>query len=543
MSDKESFERWWAGVEGPEYTPEVQKEINDRHGGEFRYGWLDPIQRATLLIERGAEAAGVPGAAQLAREQEARIRRREAAIDPESGYVLAGQLLSPVPIAVAKAGINLLTKIPYAGGLLSRSPKVSAAVQGGIAGATAPADTGEYYWSDVGGQTSLGALFGPIAYGAGSALNPRITRGADALLKKGVNVPAELATTGHLQDFLGTAHSIGKLVGITDDTINPALNLQFNKALANDILSPFGIKATGNDKHELSQLVTKITKKAYDDAYAKVGTVLPDNLFIQGVQVLRSQAKTKLNKKTYAEFNRLLHDNIIRRFDVPTKNQGRAITGESLKDMRKFFNNIAYEKYDPDIDHTALQGFMRKLNENVDSYLDRVDTTGAIKTANKAYAEASVYHKAVSNSTDASNAFSAQDLERAVKSESDVITLAHGKGKLQQTSRPYIETLQEEKQSPLTTMRKLGVASTLAAGSALAYAQNPAIAGAILLAAGITPAVIDVVIHNPNKLVKVLGVALQKIGPAEAANIRAQYEAREREQLRKEIDLPSYVTD
>ena len=60
MSDKESFERWWAGVEGPEYTPEVQKEINDRHGGEFRYGWLDPIQRATLLIERGAEAAGVP---------------------------------------------------------------------------------------------------------------------------------------------------------------------------------------------------------------------------------------------------------------------------------------------------------------------------------------------------------------------------------------------------------------------------------------------------------------------------------------------------
>ena len=71
MSDKESFERWWAGVEGPEYTPEVQKEINDRHGGEFRYGWLDPIQRATLLIERGAEAAGVPGAAQLAREQEA----------------------------------------------------------------------------------------------------------------------------------------------------------------------------------------------------------------------------------------------------------------------------------------------------------------------------------------------------------------------------------------------------------------------------------------------------------------------------------------
>lgn len=543
MSDKQSFEQWWAGVEGPEYTPEVTKEKQSDFFRNIGYGLFDPIQRAILLAERGAEAAGVPGAAQLAREQEARIRSMEAAVDPESGAVLAGQMLSPAPYGAAKAGYNLLTKIPYVGGWLSSSPKVSTAVQGGIAGATAPADTGEYYWSDVGGQTGLGALFGPAAYTVGSVLNPKVTPEAATLLKKGVNIPAELATTGHLRDFLGTAHSIGKLAGITDDTINPALNLQFNKALANDILSPFGIKATGKDKHELSQLVTKTTKAAYDDAYAKVGTVLPDNLFIQDVQSIRNQAKAKLNKKTYAEFNRLISDNIIRRFDVPTKNQGRAITGESLKDMRKFFNNIAYEKYDPDIDHTALQNFVRKLNDNVDAYLGRVDPTGAIKTANKAYAEASVYHKAVSNSTDASNAFSAQDLESAIKSESDVITLAHGKGKLQQTSRPYIETLQAEKQSPLTTMRKVGVVSTLAAGSALAYAQNPAIAGAIILAAGIAPAVINTVIHNPNKLVKVLGVALQKIGPAAAANIRAQYEARETAQLRKEVDLPSYITD
>lgn len=543
MSDKQSFEQWWAGVEGPEYTPEVRKEKQRDFFRNVGYGLFDPVQRATLLLERGAEAAGVPGAAQLAREQEARIKRREAAVDPESGAVLAGQLLSPVPYSAAKAGYSLLTKVPYVGGWLAGSPKVSAAVQGGIAGSTAPADTGEYYWSDVGGLAGLGALFGPAAYTAGSILNPKVTPEAAALLAKGVDVPAELATTGHLRDFLGTAQSVGKLAGITDDTINPALNLQFNQALANDILSPFGVKAAGKDKHELSQFVTKTTKAAYDDAYAKLGTVLPDNQFIQAVQVLRYQARAKLNKKTYAEFNRLISDNILRRFDVPTKNQGRAITGESLKDMRKFFSNIAYDKYDPDIDATALQSFVRDLNNNVEGFLGRVDPTGAIKTANKAYAEASVYHKAVSNSTDASNAFSVQDLESAIKSESDVITLAHGTGKLQQTSRPYVKTMQVEKQSPLTTMRKAGVVSTIAAGSALAYAQNPAIAGAILVAAGVSPYVINKVIHNPNKLIKVLGGALQKIGPAAAANIRAQYEARETAQTRKEIDIPSYITD
>lgn len=508
----------------------------------FGRGLYEPIEQGALLLNRAAAyGTGVPYLEQVAKEQEARIKNREqlytAALqgDDYSGSRFVGNLISPAPFAAGKAA-----------GSLAKGPGFKSMLEGGAAALFAPSDP-ENYSSDKSTQALFGSLSGLFTRGVGGALNPAVTADARALMNKGVNVPPELAAEkGATRSFMHAARAIKELVGAGKG--QEVTNRSFNNALANDILNPLGESVDkGVHGFGLARQLTDKVSNFYNSAYSKLGTALPDQQLINGINLVQASAARTMDKATYNKFTQIINNDVIGRFNIATKNQGRAIKGEDLKDMRSYLQDtlegLKSGKTSDKYDNVKLRNALQAVKNSVFDYTDRVDQTGLIRRANKAWAEKSVFENAASRNP-TTGVFDIEHLNSAVVSSSDTANIAKGTGKLQEKANPYLSVLQGGRTDRYTTTKDIGILGSLAGGSAYAIWQNPALGTAILTAAGVAPVVIQRMMRNPSKAREVIASAINKLGPSAVGyitqQVAQQQAAEDREQLRQ-INIPGYV--
>jgi hypothetical protein len=332
-----------------------------------------------------------------------------------------------------------------------------------------------------------------------------------------------------IRNMFSKAHS-------NDETL---MNATFNRAIANDVLKPLGIKVTSTDPQTIYREMSKGISKFYDDAYLKLGTALPSPRLVYDVSTIRDQAAHRMNPATLRVFNDYIDRNLIGRFNIPTQGQGKATTGESIKDMRAYFRDVVKSldeaKFNKDVDVLALKKHLDEVRKSVDRYTDEIDPTGLVKTANQAWAEMNVIKSAMAKHP-SGRPFTAQDLGKAVIGGSDESALAWGGGTLQKKARPYLNVLDPEGRPTGSGWRWLGAGSIALGSSYIGWLQNPAIGIAILTAAGVAPKVIDKMIQTPNRYIKGLGAAVRKLGPGQAAQVMANTGQISQEEARKLIE-------
>lgn len=538
---EQNYENWWNTkvLETPQTdTSSAISPVNMARA--LGRGLYEPVEQGGLLIDKTLALTGVPYFEKEAVEQEERIKRREQeyiaaqGIHDYSGLKLLGNLFSPVPVAAALRA-----------GRLASGPAKKALIEGGVSGLFAPSDS-ENYWGDKGTQAMYGSAFGLGARGVGGVMNPDLQPHARQLIEKGVPLPAHMGTVGHTQDIMHGAKTVQDLMGF-GGAKDVDLNVAFNNALANDILKPLNLSTSGKQGHDLVKDTVKQISSFYDDAYVKLGTALPDQPFIASINLAKSNAAKTMDKATYDKFVQMVNNDVIGRFDIPTKTQGKAISGESLKDMRSYFQDTlkkVRESKDSDrIDNVKLSKALKEVKDTIFDYTDRVDQTGLVKRANTAWAEKNVFENAASRKP-TTGIFDIQDLEASVSSSSAQETLAKGKGKLQEKAIPYLSVMNVEKTSPYVMAKRAGVLGTIAAGSAYAMWQNPVVGVAILTAAGVAPKLVQSMMKNPSQARKAIASAVKKLGPSAVANITQQVAQQDaasaREQIR-EINIPEYI--
>jgi len=502
-------------------------------------GFYEPIEQGALLLNKAAALTGIPYLERQAQEQEARIKAREERYAEAqqggdySGAKFIGNVISPAPIA---AGVG-------AGRAVS-GPALKALIEGGVGGLFAPSDA-ENYWADKGTQAMFGSMAGLGTRAVGGVMNPELQPYARELMDKGVVLSPEMATTGHTRDFMHAAETIKGLMG-TGGKTQGLTNTSFNNALANDILGPLDLSTSGLKGHALVQDMSGKISGFYDDAYKKLGTVLPDQQFMSAIALANSKAAKSMDKATYNKFVQMLDRDVIGRFDIRTKNQGKAIQGEELKNMRSYFQDTlkrAKESKDSDrFDNVKLTQSLQEVKDAIFDYTDRVDQTGLVRRANKAWAEKSVFEAAAAKQP-TTGVFDINDLEASISSLGDPETTSKGVARLQEKAIPYLSTMKVDSPNPYVMARRAGVLGTMAAGSAYAMWTNPAVGSAILAAAGISPWVIQRMMRNPSQARKAISSAVKKLGPSAVANITqqiAQEQAAKDRQTLRELSIPEY---
>lgn len=514
-------EEWLNYISGPETPASTQRYQPDLVKGRiigYGAGLLKPVAKTTHLLEKSAAALGVPGAEAMAQEQAARMERRQALEDPIS-----------TPIGEFITGLLPLTT----------ATKLGAVTGGGTFGAVSAVDPqSQDYWGQVGTGAKWGAGLGLGTYGLGNVLSPRIDPEAALLMQKGVDVPAHQATTGLTKSYLGLADTAKRLITGAPDKA-PTM-LQMNTALINDVLEPLGKKVTGDFSPAQMKEFQELVSNNYNDAYKALGTVLPSKSFVADVRGVQGTYAQTMNKATRQKLSDIVDNNIIRRFNVQTKNQGNAITGQNLKEMRDYFSD-AYEQlkntqFHADVDTKQLFLAVNDIRKAVNKFTDDVDPTGKIRTANTAFAEAKVIEKAAASDLKTQH-FTVEEIESAIKESSATSKMAVGEGRLQQKFKPYLDILHADEASTWQFARKVAIAATALGGSAYAYADNPAAVLGILAAAGIGPKAFAVMLKNQNAFTKGLGAAIKKVGPQVAGELAGKHIEEKYKEARPIFDI------
>ena len=540
-NEQPNYENWWNTkvLETPSiktstgFSPEKTMRALGR-------GLYEPVEQGGLLTNKLLALTGIPYFKGEEVEQEARIKRREQTYEAAqggedySGTKLVGNILSPAPIV---AGLG-------AGKLVS-GPGRRALLEGGVGGLFAPSDT-ENYWTDKGTQAMFGSIAGLGTRAVGGIIKPEVQPYARELMDKGVALSPEMATTGHTRDIMHGAETVKNLMGL-GGAKQGTIDTTFNNALANDILSPLGLSTSGKKGHALVNDMVGQISGFYDDAYKRLGTVLPDQQLIVEINLAKSNAAKTMDKATYKKFEEMINNDIIARFDIPTKNQGKAIQGEALKDMRSYFQDTLKrfkESKDSDrFDVVKMTKALQGIKGSLFDYTDRVDQTGLVRRANKAWAEKTVFESAAAKQP-TTGIFNINDLEASISSLGDAETTAKGVAKLQEKAIPYLSIMQVDKPNPYALVRRAGVIGAMGAGGIYAMGQNPVIGAAILAAAGLSPMLVQRMMRKPSQARSAIAAAVKKLGPTAVANITqqvGQQEASSERQQIRELNIPEYV--
>lgn len=533
----DNFDSYWNEIGNDTAEDQKRRQTRSNEGLAFAYGLFDPAQRFVYFAEKAGEKLGIPGAKEAAEAQAAKIAQREATYGQLApGYTLAGSLASPIPLGIASGALRLFSKAP---------PVIAAMGAGATTAPSAPIQPGPDYWGDVGTAATAGGVASGAGRVVGGILSPKITPEAQELINKGVQLYPEMAVPpGVTHNLLKTARSFKAMFKPGVDDV--AMNRSFNTALANDILAPIKGTTTSTNKADLVADVNEQVSKYYDNAFKNIGTALPTNQFVSEVNLIQQNAKTTMNAATQRKLDEIVNNNIIRRFNIQTKTQGNAISGESLKDMNKYFKELEFKlkdaPYSADIDVSALHDAVKALRKNVVSFTEAADPNGLIKIANRARAEQDVFERAAAASAK-KDPFSVADLESAIKAGSDQRMLAASKGKLQEKAAPYLAVMGEKPISPYSVGRRTAMAGAMLTGSTYAWLHNPIVATAAFTTLGVAPAIIERAVRSPSTRQKVLGELIKKHGAGVVANAINQEGQRNANQLRAEIDkYPDYTT-
>lgn len=308
-------------------------------------------------------------------------------------------------------------------------------------------------------QATVGAVFGK----AFEQAIPAFKEGARKLLDAGAELQPGQAFGGPAGSVMRTAESLRdtlyKFVGKEADP--DKINKAFTYVTVNEALAPVGkaVSKTSDDGFALVNQGLKLARKSYDEAFSKIKTVAADDDFLKAFNAVKAEAKSTLEPKEFAKFEKEINNNVAKRFSPDAE-----IDGQGLHNIKRFLQ--ARQKNLSDV--TDEVGMTRKnlydnLMEQFKGYTYRVDPTGTIKAADTAYAN--IYRVAGAAKAAAKNSgnFSPEQLAGAAASQSTTLTGGTGTAPLQQYAKQALNIIGKDKTSAVSAsdLKNIGVASGL----------------------------------------------------------------------------------
>jgi hypothetical protein len=467
------------------------------------------------------------------------MRKTEGADGLEWSRLIGNVLTSVVPGTAAAKGAQALG----AGRTLT-------GVAGGVGGAAAlpvtqtveeaedPSTFALQKLRDVGFSGAVGGVVAKIS----TALTPTLKEGVKEQLEAGVRVPPGLAYEGVPGWVFRQMENIG--FGPSERAIRES----FTKSAADEVLRSIDKTLPANIKTgmQMSGYVQKQISNYYDDAFTKLGRVIPDNQFADDLRVVVSDNISNMSPRAKKIFTNNIQKEVIDRFKLGSvpKNavvpsgmrQIPSMDGSELKSVNNFLKEQV-EKLGKKtgVDNEALAAGYEDVLNAFRSYTSRIDKDGLLSKADDAWAKLYRFADAASGSKAAGQfkgSFSASELERAATRQATNLQAGAGQGPMGQFSRRGTDVLGAEpdvltagyRQAVISGKVLSGLTAAGAAGGAL-YLFNLPIVTAVLVASGISYKTAQQLMKNPSAARAALQRATEKLGPAAVGAIVAREEA------------------
>jgi len=512
----------------------------------MRLGTGGQIARGLI---KGAVVDPLSGIAQLVGGQETRqrlaeyeqsyqqMRKREGAEGTEWSRLVGNVLTSIVPGGAAARGAQLLG-----------AGRITTGVAGGVGGALAlpvtqtpeeAADPNTFALQklrDVGFSGAAGGIVAKIS----AALTPTLKEGVKEQLEAGVKVPPGLAYEGVPGWVFRQMESIG--FGPSEKAIRES----FTKSAADEVLSSIGKTVPENMKSgmQMSGYVQKAISQYYDDAFDKLGKVVPDNQFADDLRTVISNNIAGMSPRARNMFTNDIQDEIINRFKLGPVPKGAvapqgmrqlpAMEGTELKSVNTFLKDMVtkFSKKSGDDAERLAAGYEDLLN-SFRSYTSRIDKDGLIAKADEAWAKLYRFADAASGPKAAGTfrgSFSAGELERAATRQATELQAGAGVGPMGQFARRGVGVFGEE-----PDVIRAGYRQAIATGKGLTalgvaggsvYLFNPALVLPVLVASGLSYKAAQQLMKNPSATRAAVQRAIEKLGPTAVGSIVAREEAK-----------------
>jgi hypothetical protein len=471
----------------------------------FRGAVLDPIAAARQLF--GGEEERLKVAQEEAKYQEERKKLGKEGFD---GFRLVGNVISPATAVGAGAGLK-------ASDFLAKWRT--------LFGTKEEQDS---FFTEKLKEVGFSGIAGGVVSKIGAGLTPQLKPGAREQLEKGVVVAPGQAYEGVPGWVFRQMENLG--FGPSDQQIRKS----FTRSAANEVLSSVDatLPKTVKDGMQASGYVERTIGKFYDDAFDKIGTVIPDAQFANDIGSVVSNARQEMSKRADKIFNGSIKANIIDKFSLGPVPQGAvapmgmrqipSMNGTKLKEIDKFLKKQV-EKYGKgtDADSIALATAYEDTLNAFRSYVGRVDNTGLIAKADEAWAKLYRFADASKKAFKEGGDFSAEQLASAAVRQGTTLRAGAGEAPMQKFAQEAVDILGAEKDVIPAGYRQAVIAGKVAGGTALTL-FSPQVAIPLLVSSGLTYKAAERLMQNPSALRKAVEAAVQKVGPATAAGFIAE---------------------
>jgi hypothetical protein len=475
---------------------------------------------------------GTETRAKIAEEEKAyQAARKEAGKGGLDGFRLVGNVLSPATLTAGAAGVKA-TDFAAKWSTLFGS-KVAKGVGAGAGSAvllptTTPQEEQDSFFLEKAKDVGFSGLAGGVMSKIGSALTPQLRPGVSEQLAQGVEVPAGQAYGGVPGWVFRQMENIG--FGPSMKTIRQS----FTKAAGNEVLKSIDqtLPPTVKDGMQASGYVERQIGKFYDDAFDKIGRVIPDSQFANDIGNVALTAKEEMSDKATRMFSSAIKANIVDKFKLGQVPSGAvapqgmvqipSMDGTKLKEIDKFLKKQV-QKYGKgtDADSIALAAAYEDTLNAFRAYVGRVDNTGLIAKADEAWAKLYRFADASQKAFKEGGDFSAEQLAAAAVRQGTTLRAGAGEAPMQQFAQQAIDVLGVEKDILPAGYRQAVIAGKVAGGTALSLFA-PQVAIPILVSSGLTYKAAERLMKNPSALRKAMESAIQKIGPQATASFLAE---------------------
>lgn len=472
----------------------------------IKLGLQDPIMGGAQLLTRGL--AATTGSDYFANEA-ARVEAINKQITDEAaqeGYSKSGRLIG-----------NVLNPANFAfmGATFAGKPALSAAAQGGIAGAFSPVENAKNYWAEKGQQIGLSGVGGMSMYKIGAAIAPHIRPEAQKLMEQGVIVPP-----GHTYEGV-PGWLFRQMEAVAPGPVNSIITKSFTHSTANDVLAPLGKEVPkGLTGFQMAEFVRKYTSGTYDDAFAKMGKVLPDQALRDSANAALIDAKASMTASGYKQLYNNIQANLVNKFGLgieglaPRGTKVGATEGRKLKEAQEYLKEMAAKyKNSTDADGLAYHAAYNEILTGVQQYIYRVDKTGNILKADTVWKNLYRFADAVARADATKGFFSPAQLSAAVKAQSSTLEAGTGRAPMQEKALSGLDVFGDRNDFATKTYRNIIIASKAATGSALIYFQ-PQYAVPLLTAGGMSYATAWRLMKTPSAARKAVSETVKRMGPA-----------------------------
>lgn len=510
---------------------------------------LGPVGQTIRGVVKGAVVDPLSGIAQLVGGEETRrqiaeqeqsyqaMRKREGAEGLEWSRLVGNVLTSIVPGAAAGRAAQALG-----------AGRITTGVAAGAGGAAlmpvtqAPeeADTNTFALQKLRDVGFSGAVGGAVAK-ISRALTPQLKEGVEEQLKAGVTVPPGQAYEGIPGWVFRQMENIG--FGPSEKTIRES----FTRSAADEVLSSIGktIPKGMESGMQMSGYVQKTISNYYDDAFAKLGKVVPDNQFADDLRTVIADNVATMSPRAQKIFTNDIQKEIVDRFKLGPVPKGAvapqgmrqlpAMDGTELKSVNNFLKDkIEKLGKKTGADNEALAAGYEDLLNSFRSYTSRIDKDGLLAKADEAWAK--LYRFADAASTTKAieqfgGSFSAAELSKAATRQATELQAGAGVGPMGEFARRGVGVLGGEPDVLTAGYRQAVISGKVlapltaagAAGGALML-FNPAVVLSVLTASGISYKAAQQLMKNPSATRAALQRATEKLGPAAVGAIVAREE-------------------